>query len=65
MGPGPSLVAARLWRRLGDPARARDLLGAAIPGGPLRRSFCFSLGDACDELASYAEAWSWYDRATR
>lgn len=61
LGAGPSLVAARLWRRLGEPARARDLLARALPpGGSARRSFCFSLGDACDDLASYAEAWSWY-----
>ncbi|MGB5622258.1 MAG: sulfotransferase, partial [Gammaproteobacteria bacterium] len=38
-----------------------DLLARALPpAGAARRSFCFSLGDACDELASYAEAWSWY-----
>jgi len=63
LGAGPTLVAARLWRRLGDPARARDLLARAMPpGGSVRRPFCFSLGDACDELASYAEAWSWYQQ---
>jgi len=62
MRPEPALAAARLWRRLGDPARARDLLSAAIPDhGSLRRPYCFSFGDACDELGDYAQAWSWYE----
>ncbi len=64
--PGPALVAARLWRRLGDPARARDLLSEAIPDqGSTRRPFCFSLGDVCDELGDYARAWSWYEEGNR
>jgi tetratricopeptide (TPR) repeat protein len=64
--PGPALVTARLWRRMGDPGRARDLLTAALPGeGSLRRPFCFSLGDACDELGDYAAAWSWYEEGNR
>ena len=59
--PGPALVSARLWRRLGDPARARQILTDSIPaGGSSRRAFCFSLGDACDELGDFAQAWDWY-----
>ncbi len=62
--PGPALVKARLWRRLGDPARARPILTEAIPAeGSSRRAFCFSLGDVCDELGDFAQAWDWYQQA--
>jgi hypothetical protein len=42
------------------------LLTESIPGqGSVRRPFCFSLGDVCDELGDYARAWSWYEEGNR
>ncbi|MGB5249721.1 MAG: sulfotransferase [Gammaproteobacteria bacterium] len=64
--PGPALVSARLWRRLGDSPRARQILADAIPlSGSYRRAFCFSLGDVCDELGDYAQAWDWYQQGNQ
>jgi tetratricopeptide (TPR) repeat protein len=63
------LVEGRLLRRLGRLAEARQRLEAAAPAGdtdaPLRRQFCFTLGDVCDAEGDFRAAWDWYAEGNR